>query len=84
MCYKLLSRIGGAENIGPILLGMSKPVHVLQRGCEVEDIVNIAAIAVVDAQETEAALDAELKADKTAKNAGHADAPAARVQHTAN
>ena len=50
--YKLLARIGGAEPIGPILMGMSKPVHVLQRGAEVEDIVNIAAIAVVDAQET--------------------------------
>lgn len=51
-CYKLLARIGGAEAIGPILMGMSKPVHVLQRGAEVEEIVNIAAIAVVDAQET--------------------------------
>ena len=52
-CYKLLARIGGAETIGPILMGMSKPVHVLQRGAEPEEIVNIAAIAVVDAQETE-------------------------------
>ena len=52
-CYKLLARIGGAETIRPILMGMSKPVHVLQRGAEVEEIVNIAAIAVVDAQETE-------------------------------
>jgi malate dehydrogenase (oxaloacetate-decarboxylating)(NADP+) len=52
-CYKLLARIGGVETIGPILMGMSKPVHVLQRGAEVEEIVNIAAIAVVDAQETE-------------------------------
>lgn len=52
-CYKLLARIGGAETIGPILMGMSRPVHVLQRGAEVEEIVNIAAIAVVDAQETE-------------------------------
>ena len=50
--YKLLSRIGGAETIGPILMGMSKPVHVLPRGAGVEEIVNIAAIAVVDAQET--------------------------------
>jgi len=49
--YKLLARIGGAETIGPLLMGMSKPVHVLQRGAEVEEIVNIAAIAVVDAQE---------------------------------
>ena len=56
-CYKLLGRIGGAETIGPILMGMSKPVHVLQRGAEVEEIVNIAAIAVVDAQETVAPLE---------------------------
>jgi malate dehydrogenase (oxaloacetate-decarboxylating)(NADP+) len=61
-CYKLLRRIGGAETIGPILMGMSKPVHVLQRGAEVEEVVNIAAIAVVDAQETDAAA-------KTAKEA---------------
>ena len=50
--YKLLSRIGGAETIGPILMGMSKPVHVLPRGAGVEEIVNIAAFAVVDAQES--------------------------------
>jgi len=49
IAYKLLMRIGGAEAIGPILMGLSKPVHVLQRGCEVTDIVNVAAIAVVDA-----------------------------------
>ena len=51
IAYKLLARLGGAEAIGPILMGLSKPVHVLQRGCEVDDIVNMAAIAVVDAQE---------------------------------
>ncbi len=50
IAYKLLMRIGGAEAIGPILMGLSRPVHVLQRGCEVSDIVNVAAIAVVDAQ----------------------------------
>ena len=49
--YKLVWRLAGAEAIGPILLGLSKPVHVLQRGVEVADIVNMAAIAVVDAQE---------------------------------
>jgi malate dehydrogenase (oxaloacetate-decarboxylating)(NADP+) len=54
IAYKLLSRIGGAEAIGPILMGLSKPVHVLQRGAEVNDIVNMAAIAVVDAQEATA------------------------------
>ncbi len=42
---------GGAEAIGPILLGLACPVHVLQRGVDVNDIVNMAAIAVVDAQE---------------------------------
>ncbi|MFN7938990.1 MAG: NADP-dependent malic enzyme [Bryobacteraceae bacterium] len=50
IAYKLLMRIGGAEAIGPILMGLSQPVHVLQRGCEVADIVNVTAIAVVDAQ----------------------------------
>jgi malate dehydrogenase (oxaloacetate-decarboxylating)(NADP+) len=49
IAYKLLMRIGGCEAIGPILMGLSKPVHVLQRGCEVNDIVNVTAIAVVDA-----------------------------------
>src|SRR5437016_4478710 len=49
--YKLLSRVGGAEAIGPILVGMAQPVHVLQRGSEVNDIVNMAVIAAVDAQE---------------------------------
>lgn len=53
IAYKLVQRLGGAEAIGPILMGMRKPVHVLQRGCDVKDIVNIAAIAVVDAQELE-------------------------------
>ncbi len=50
ICYKLLHHLGGAEAIGPILMGMNKPVHVLQRGDDVSDIVNMAAIAVVDAQ----------------------------------
>ncbi len=49
--YKLIWRLAGAEAIGPILLGMARPVHVLQRGVEVSDIVNMAAICVVDAQE---------------------------------
>jgi len=50
IAYKLLRHLGDAELIGPILLGMGKPVHVLQQGDEVKDIVNMAAIAVVDAQ----------------------------------
>jgi len=53
IAYKLLSKIGGAETLGPILMGMSKPVHLVARGAEVEEIVSAAAIAVVDAQETE-------------------------------
>jgi len=53
VAYKLLSRLGAAEAVGPILTGLSKPVHVLQRGAEVNEIVNVAAIAVVDAQEAE-------------------------------
>ena len=51
IAYKLLQRIGGADCIGPLLTGLSKPVHVLQRGSEVNDIVHVAAVAVVDAQE---------------------------------
>jgi malate dehydrogenase (oxaloacetate-decarboxylating)(NADP+) len=54
IAYKLMMRIGGAEALGPILMGMARPVHVLQRGAEVEDIVNMAAIAVMHAQTCEA------------------------------
>ncbi|HMA40711.1 MAG TPA: NADP-dependent malic enzyme [Gemmatimonadales bacterium] len=49
--YKLLDRLGGAEVIGPILVGMAQPVHVLQRGAEVSDIVNLAVLAALDALE---------------------------------
>lgn len=49
--YKLLQRLGDADAVGPMLVGMDKPVHVLQRGDEVKDIVNLAAVAVVDAQQ---------------------------------
>jgi malate dehydrogenase (oxaloacetate-decarboxylating)(NADP+) len=49
--YKLLHRLGGAEAIGPILVGMAAPIHVLQRGTDVDDIVTMAAIAAVDAQD---------------------------------
>ncbi len=51
--YKLLNKLGGAEQVGPILMGMKKPVHVLQRGDSVAEIVNMAAVAVVDAQEAQ-------------------------------
>jgi malate dehydrogenase (oxaloacetate-decarboxylating)(NADP+) len=50
IAYKLITEIGGAEAIGPVLLGMKKPVHVLQLGSSIREIVNMAAIAVVDAQ----------------------------------
>ncbi len=48
--YKLLDRLGGAEVIGPILLGMAKPIHILQRGSTGQDVLNLATIASVDAQ----------------------------------
>jgi malate dehydrogenase (oxaloacetate-decarboxylating)(NADP+) len=48
--YKLVNRLGGAEAIGPILVGMGKPVHVLETGADVRDIINVAILAVVDAQ----------------------------------
>jgi malate dehydrogenase (oxaloacetate-decarboxylating)(NADP+) len=53
IAYKLLARVGGADLIGPIIMGLAKPMHVLQRGAGVNDIVNMACIAVVDAQELE-------------------------------
>ena len=51
IAYKMLWHVGGAEAIGPVLMGMSKPIHVLQRGSSAADIVNLTALAVVDAQE---------------------------------
>ena len=48
--YKLLSRLGGAEAIGPILMGIGKPIHVLSTGADVRDVVNVTILAVVDAQ----------------------------------
>ena len=51
IAYKLLQEIGGAEAVGPILLGLKKSVHVLQLGSSVREIVNMVTIAVVDAQE---------------------------------
>jgi malate dehydrogenase (oxaloacetate-decarboxylating)(NADP+) len=49
-CYKLLGQLGGAELVGPILIGMNKPIHVLQMNSEVMEIVNMSIIAVLDAQ----------------------------------
>jgi malate dehydrogenase (oxaloacetate-decarboxylating)(NADP+) len=53
VAYKLLARLGGARAIGPILLGVGAPVHVLQTGDDVSDIVNIAGVAVMDAASRE-------------------------------
>jgi len=50
VAYNLLKEVGGADAVGPILLGMKKPVHVLQLGSSVRNIINMASIAVVDAQ----------------------------------
>lgn len=50
IAYNLLKEVGGADAIGPILLGIKKPVHVLQLGSSVRSIINMANIAVVDAQ----------------------------------
>jgi malate dehydrogenase (oxaloacetate-decarboxylating)(NADP+) len=51
IAYKLMQELGGAEAIGPVLMGLKKPVHVLQLGSSVREIVNMITIAVVDAQE---------------------------------
>ncbi|WP_194974958.1 NADP-dependent malic enzyme [Aquiflexum lacus] len=53
IAYKLLSELGNAEAIGPVLLGMNKPVHILQLGSSIREIINMVAIAVVDAQTQE-------------------------------
>jgi malate dehydrogenase (oxaloacetate-decarboxylating)(NADP+) len=53
IAYKLLARLGKAKAIGPILLGMGAPIHVLQTGEEVNNIVQIAAVAVMDAMHRE-------------------------------
>ena len=50
IAYHLLMEVGGAEAVGPILMGLRKPVHVLQLGSTVRQIVNMVAIAVVNAQ----------------------------------
>jgi len=49
IAYKLMARIGQASVVGPILMGMKKPIHVLQRGATVDDIINMTAIAVAEA-----------------------------------
>jgi len=61
IAYKLLQELGGAEAVGPILLGLKKPVHVLQLDSSVREIVNMVTIAVVDAQSKEEQVSASRK-----------------------
>jgi malate dehydrogenase (oxaloacetate-decarboxylating)(NADP+) len=53
--YKLLQSMAGMEAVGPLLVGLEYPAHVLQLGCSVREIVNTAAMAVIDAQSREVA-----------------------------
>jgi malate dehydrogenase (oxaloacetate-decarboxylating)(NADP+) len=53
VAYKLLDRLGGAKAVGPLLMGISKPFNVLQRGTDMENVVNVAAITVAQAQTAE-------------------------------
>jgi malate dehydrogenase (oxaloacetate-decarboxylating)(NADP+) len=58
IAYKLLNKLGGATAIGPILIGMRHPVHVLEHGADVQEIVNMTAVAVMDAQSRSTTVDA--------------------------
>lgn len=51
--YKLLKELNSAESIGPIMMGLKKPVHIIQFGASVDEIVNMTAVAVIDAQQKE-------------------------------
>ncbi|EKT4509652.1 NADP-dependent malic enzyme [Flavobacterium psychrophilum] len=62
--YKLLKELYKVDSIGPIILGMDKPVHIFQLGASVEEMVNMAAVAAVDAQEKEK----KLKLNKKSEN----------------
>ncbi len=59
--YKLVNRLGGADKIGPILVGLGKPIHALETGAEVRDIVNVAIMAVVEVQSRDAAMAGDTK-----------------------
>ena len=62
--YKMLKELYKVDSIGPIMLGMNKPVHIFQLGASVEEMVNMAAVAAVDAQEKEK----KLKSNKKIEN----------------
>jgi malate dehydrogenase (oxaloacetate-decarboxylating)(NADP+) len=70
--YKLLKEFDDADSIGPIMLGMRKPVHILQLGASVEEIVNMVAVVVIDAQQKEkrALEKSKQKSAKTTKKRG--------------
>jgi malate dehydrogenase (oxaloacetate-decarboxylating)(NADP+) len=53
VAYKLLDRLGGAKAVGPLLMGISRPFNVLQRGADMENVVNVIAITVAQAQDME-------------------------------
>jgi malate dehydrogenase (oxaloacetate-decarboxylating)(NADP+) len=57
IAYKILQEVGNAEAIGPIVMGLKKPVHVLQLSSSVREIIDMTAIAVVDAQRKSTQLD---------------------------
>ncbi|RZJ81592.1 MAG: NADP-dependent malic enzyme [Flavobacterium sp.] len=61
IAYKLLQELGGAEAVGPILLGLKKPVHIVQLGSSVREIVNMVTIAVLDVQGKEEAANPKRK-----------------------
>ncbi|QBA63305.1 NADP-dependent malic enzyme [Muriicola soli] len=63
--YKLLKELHAADTIGPIMLGLKRPVHILQLGASVEEMVNITAVAVIDAQEREKRRKAKRKANNS-------------------
>ena len=52
IAYKLFERLTSATVIGPILMGLNKPIHVLQKGASVDDIIKMTAIAVVEARKS--------------------------------
>ncbi|MEC8830749.1 MAG: phosphate acyltransferase, partial [Bacteroidota bacterium] len=61
--YKLLKGLNKADSIGPIMVGLTKAAHILQLGASVDEMVNMAAVAVIDAQEREKRRKAKMQAN---------------------